>query len=515
MAWTVAAAVALSLAIILSVAYFVGPPGPEGCPGAPKGIRLNGAEHGECIGVTDGDYLFNASEKGGEESDFLAAEESNAVQRRIAEENRRVAGTKNYVKVVLLSPLTVSKSIPSAMSLPQIRNTLQGSYTALMRANHTSVFSDPSAVQIQLILANQGSRQEAGPEFVEELLAVSEPDHPLVAVVGLGSSVENTEKIARALAARDIPLVSAVASADTLTGVPGLWSVSPGNTQYAQALKAFLDRPDQKALRTGIIVHDLNKDPYTTTLSAAYQTVLGAYTQTYPSQSYAGSTAEQPLAANAFKPVIDNLCAATGRREKPLDMVFYAGRLADFEVFVDYLAERICREDPLTILVGATGFAWAERHEKVLREANVTVVYATSSDSDVWAKGAPGTPRHYAAFQEAFLSHGFSAGLLSDGYAIAHHDALATAATAIGLAAVPRRQDVDAQVMPVPTPQDVKAQFSRMNLANVVRAASGELSFGAQGGRAAGRTIPIRQIAGNSQLPTLPEDLAPYVVPGS
>ncbi|GAA2722900.1 hypothetical protein [Actinocorallia aurantiaca] len=507
MAWTVVGSVFLSVVIVMSVAYFLRPS--EGCEGAPEGVRLNSAEHGECIGITDGGYLFTPVDGDLGGADRATATEIGEVQRKIEAENHRVAKTKNHVKVALLSPLTVSKSIPSTMSLQQIRDTLQGSYTALVRANRSSAFSDPAAVQIQLLLANQGSRQEAGTEFVDELMAVSEPDHPLVAVVGLGSSVANTEKVARDLAGRGVPMVSAVTSADTLTGIQGLWSVSPGNSQYAQALKTFLDRPDQEELRTGIIVHDLNEDPYTTTLKAAYQTVLGSYVR-YPGQSYAGSTAEQPLAPNAFRPVINNLCEAMGRQKNPLDMVFFAGRLADFEVFAQYLDERICRDDPLTILVGATGFAGAEKYGDLLREANVTVVYATSSDSQSWDGKEKGTPRYYPDFRKAFLSHAFDAADLRDGYAIAHHDALATAATAIGLAAVPRKQDTAARL---PTPQDVKAQFGRLNLANVVRAASGELSFEPAGGRAAGRSIPLRQVGSNSQVPELPEGLAPYVVP--
>jgi hypothetical protein len=89
-----------------------------------------------------------------------------------------------------------------------------------------------------------------------------------------------------------------------------------------------------------------------------------------------------------------------------------------------------------------------------------------------------------------------------DGYAIAHHDALATVATAVGLAT---------QGLPVPTPQDVAAQFGSINTVNKVRAASGELSFTASGGRATGRLIPIRQI-GTGKRFNLPPDLKPYKV---
>src|SRR5262249_62233630 len=137
---------------------------------------------------------------------------------KILKEDANVAAAPvPYVKVALLTPLTVARQpLASAMSLDQIKFSLEGSLTALHRINHFADFGDPNAVQIQLLLVNQGSRQEYSDALIKQILDQSRPDdHPLVAVVGLGSSFTGTEATAKALADLGIPMVRGVASADS------------------------------------------------------------------------------------------------------------------------------------------------------------------------------------------------------------------------------------------------------------------------------------------------------------
>jgi hypothetical protein len=457
---------------------------PHECGGAFSGTRLNNKVDGECIGITDGSYLFNDPNKATNGDDRKIVEGINDVQKRIERENNNVAGPDRYVKVVLLMPLTVSQARPPAISLRQILYSLEGSYIALYRANHSRDFGDPSAVKLQLLLANQGSRQNADPDFINGILKASQRDHPVVAVIGLGSSVPNTKVAVEHLAQQGIPMVSAVTSADSLTNLPLHWSVSPSNIEYANRLKAFLEQQD--VLRSGVIVYDRNPDLYTQSLAQAYRDHLGRYIK-FPDQPFQGSTLESLAAPNVFLPVVTNLCNAANDHDAPLDMVFYAGRLADFGAFTEALKARTCRQRSLTVLVGATGFATAQDYEETLSSNNVKVIYATSSDSLSWGKNEPGTPAGYPAFLEAYHGRGFvdDADLL-DGYAIAHHDALATAAQAIRLAALGRQTQA-------PNPADVTGQFGHLNLAYAVSAASGTLSFPSEGGRATGRPIPIKQ----------------------
>jgi hypothetical protein len=172
-------------------------------------------------------------------------------------------------------------------------------------------------------------------------------------------------------------------------------------------------------------------------------------------------------------------------------MVFYAGRGVDFSSFVEALsgAARTCRNQPLTVLTAATGgFTTTQEYDNTLASNNIKFVVATASDSSSWGKNEPGTPPGYPAFLTAYRDRGFvnDADLL-DGYAIAHHDALATAVKAIRLAAMDRQTQA-------PNSEDVASRFGQLNLAHAVPAASGTLSFTPEGGRAADQAIPIKQI---------------------
>jgi len=84
-------------------------------------------------------------------------------------QNDNVATGSEYVKVVLLTPLTVpTNGAPAAISLDQIKYSLEGAFTAMDRANNSRDFGDPSAVKIQVLLANQGSRQEDSDDLVKK-----------------------------------------------------------------------------------------------------------------------------------------------------------------------------------------------------------------------------------------------------------------------------------------------------------------------------------------------------------
>jgi hypothetical protein len=143
-------------------------------------------------------------------------------------------------------------------------------------------------------------------------------------------------------------------------------------------------------------------------------------------------------------------------------------------------------------VTAATGFIGLRNAvQGILPGSNIMVVVATSSDSSSWSQNEPGTPPGYAAFLAAYRATKFGDDPDSlDGYNIAHHDALATAAKAINLAA-------EARPTQAPTPEDVAVQLGNLNLSNAVYAASGTLSFRPEGGRASralGQSILIRQI---------------------
>jgi hypothetical protein len=458
---------------------------PRECGGPLSGMQLNDEADGECLGITEGGYPFNDPNKAANSADRGVMERINDVQKRIETENNITVSTDRYVKVVLLMPLTVSRARPTAITLSEILHSLQGSYTALYRTNHSSAFGDPSAIKIQLLLANQGSLQNADPDFLSSIVEISQPNHPVVAIMGLGSSVPNTKTAVEYFERQGIPMVNAAASADDLTNMRLLWSVGPGNIDYATQLKSFFDH--QTVLRSGIIVYDRNRDLFTQSLAKAYHDQLGRYIA-FPDQPFQGSTQVIQAAPNVFLPVVTNLCDAANDPHNPLDTVFFGGRVVDFGPFAAALESRICQQRSLTVVVVSTAAADARVYANALTSSNINIIAATPSDSADWVKSEPRTPPGFPAFLASYHERGFvdDAELLDD-YAIAHHDALATAAQAIRLASLGTQTRA-------PTPEDVAGQFGRINLAYAVVAASRTLSFPPEGGRATGDAITILQI---------------------
>ncbi|MET8045021.1 hypothetical protein ABZU25_29675 [Micromonospora sp. NPDC005215] len=422
--------------------------------------------------------------------------------------NREVEGQPRYVRVVLLTPLSVAPApAASAMSLDQVGFSLQGAYAALRRANTSAAFGDKNAPAVQLLLVNQGSGQPFHESLVEGIVALGDAEHPVVAVVGLGSSFTGTEKMAAALSKLGIPMVGAVTSATSLTAAdfPTFHSVSPSNIDYATALKDLLDKNPETLPRNGIVVHDRNDDPYPRTLTAAFTSVLKDYVK-YPAQSFTGGTVGNPAMPRVFDPIVRNLCSAVnnGNKTRKLQMVFFAGRVADFPSFAEALKERICRSDPLTIMVGATGFQLSPQQVALLDAANVSVIWASSADAPAWIKNRPGTPAGFADFLKVYRDEEkYPADTLNDGYAVMYHDAVASAVRAIRMA-VGRDN--------IPTADGVQTQFSNLALAHEIVGATGTLTFGERAdidGRATGKAVMYRQMG--KTPPRLPADAAPYL----
>jgi hypothetical protein len=496
---------AVIAAVLMAVALYVAVPqlrsrpaavGPSSsaanarCPGMASGATVTGT--GECVGVVD-------------RSSALAPQVGDVVDRILTANAKVAAGSTPYVRVALLTPLTVAPSGASAISLDQIRFSLEGSFAALNRINNGNDFGSPNAVAIQLILVNQGSRQEQSEALIKQILDLGVPNHPLVAVVGLGSSFPGVEATAAALSGQGIPMVSAVASADSLTmqRYKTLRSVSPSNRDYADALRAFLTDPQTGLhLHNGIIVQDTNNDPYPSTLRDDFHTMLAPYIK-FPEQPFTGGTIESRATKNVFAPDVTNICNAVNDRNTPLDTVFFAGRVADFEPFADALSSRTCLDTPLVVMVGATGFQAAEKYANTLANANVMVLYASSADAPGWARNVNGTPEGFAGFLKEF-SRDFTDvdNSLTDGYAIMYHDALATAAKATRIAA---------QGTTIPTAADVNVQLGALSLSNVVRGASGTLELSDRpDGRARGKLVVYRQIGSIANY-HLPGNIAPYL----
>jgi len=409
----------------------------------------------QCIGVTDGSYLFHP----------IFAN----VQERIADENAWVRTQPSYVSVAFLNPLTATGDL----AIDDLRNQLEGAYTAQRRVNHSAVVGD-FRLPIQLLLANEGDTQNQWQPVVDRLVEMTDGDSPLVAVVGMGSSFIQTQQAAMELSKHRIPMVGALFNADELeySNIPGLIRVTPSVQDYIKSLGGYLDsRPH---LDSAILVRDTNADFGVDLFTKALSDNLDREMREmrglikFPTQNFEGGSlanTKPDLVGN----ITPNICAAAAQG---LDIVFYAGRRGDLGDFLDAMEDRVCRSTPLTVMTGTDPQDHLMGREDQLRVANLTVVFPGRTDVSGWNQNVPGTPEHYPAFRQAFEEAGFNLEHLDD-RSVMTHDAMLTAVKAVRLAAPGR----SATPPGGSTASRVFGQLLNLNGFNTVPGASGPLIF--------------------------------------
>lgn len=451
------------------------------CGGSGDGVAL---VDGQCVGVTEGAYTF----------DPLIAD----IQKKIKEENENVRngtyGDQPYVRVAVLMPMTMDDR--SALSMERIRRSLWGAYVAQRRANSPDGgLGDPTPL-VELLLANEGSNQEQWRPVVDQLAGMTTGEHPLVAVIGLGVSVDETQRAAEELSRHQVATVGAVLTADGLEVDDSFVRVSPSNSDYVEALREYLAYRDD--LDRGMVVYDTYPDDlYTRTLRTAYEEKLGDYlVENHHSQPFNGLR-DPSAPIPRFDVITRNICDARA------DMVFYAGRVNELEGwFIPRLAEHHCADrSQLTIFLGATGLSSLRKPETLehLKAGNIRVVHASSTDPGRWNADAEGTPKGYATFlaefRKEFRPQEQANEELADGYAIMHHDAVLAAVMAT-------RQAVEEWGEPIPNHEHVTDELWKLNNAYEVPGASGSLSFSPdRSGWPSGKPVPIVSIPSDASPP--------------
>jgi transcriptional regulator with XRE-family HTH domain len=241
---------------------------------------------GECVGVTDGSYVFDPA---------LAD-----VEAKIAAENARVAGSGHTVTVALLNLMTVNNTSP--VPIAEVVNQLEGAYTAQYRANHTTDLGDPSPL-IRLVLANEGSHENQWQPVVHQIEGMVGDKDPLVAVTGLGVSTTQTEDGAKDLAAHHIPMVGAITTADELNykDIPGFVRVAPSTAELVQSLSAYLQHrhnQQRQDFDSAILVYDTNSDDsgdlFTKSLRNDLASGMRSLIKSTPPQGFTGTSGQSP-----------------------------------------------------------------------------------------------------------------------------------------------------------------------------------------------------------------------------
>jgi len=300
----------------------------------------------ECVGVTDGSHVFYPS---------LAAVES-----KITAENETMQNAGDFVSVALLTPMTTNPG--SDVTLARIRAELEGAYTAQQYLNGQGFLP-----RIRLLLANDGSQEQAWPRVVRDLQSAVVSQH-LVAVIGVGLSTIPTLQAARALAVGPdpLPMIGTIDTADGLNSkgpsvslvgsalsgpIQDFARVEPSTGDEVALLHTYLSRHSPRLLRHVMLVYDTNsQDLYTATLGEDFRGQFAA--NLIGSERYVGTPGTSAI-ANEFNAIASEVCPpGTGTADPPT--ILYAGRQSLLPALIDQLRGlSMCPRRTITIVTGA------------------------------------------------------------------------------------------------------------------------------------------------------------------
>lgn len=463
----------------------------EGLPDTETAEFSLSMTNGECVGWTvEQDYAFSSDIK-----DIVT---------RITDQNRQIRqqwenpepgkAKRRYVRIAVLMPMTsaAGSTIPP---LP-IRHALEGIHTAQVRVNDQALadFRPANSLSVQVVLANEGAFKHHWTRVTEQLGGMTGGDHPLLAVVGMGASTDETREAAEKLGEdHKLASIGGVTSSSDMLG-EYFFKVTPSNADYVRALDRYLGARLGRNQKEGLLIQDINSDNYVRTLG---QEMMNAFRGQYnlPNRIRKFTGTKHPTVGTAnFGPIADAIC------DYDSEVVFYAGRERDLPELITAMAGSPCKHDrPRYIATGTTGLGRTQGDPAVvdkLREARITVLDASATDATEWNQrsAANGTPAGYTAFLDYHHRMGFRQEDLTDGYVIMHHDALAAAVTAVRLAAESQPR--------LPSPGDVFLQLSNLrNTDQPVPGASGNLTFG-DGNWPIGKHVPVVSV---------PHQATPYV----
>ncbi|MBQ0926868.1 ABC transporter substrate-binding protein [Saccharopolyspora endophytica] len=359
------------------------------------------------------------------------------LRQRINEHNATVTAP-DFVTVVVLDNMTPDAQFDS-IGAEHVKHGVAGALTAASRANNELV-AKATSPKVKLKLANYGAANEEADVAAQAIIDARDSER-IVAVVGLGQSMDHTRLAATKLSEAGLAVVSGMASADNMNrsfdGDPAyiqrFYRITPTNIDAAKAAVGFL-KPNQEDKL--LLVHDTNpSDIYSGTLADAFKDAYHEKFQRYPGEQPFDSPTKlntgtrDEYMEKMFANVFSRICA-----EQP-DQVYFAGRGADLEVFLKTIASNgICVNDlNLDIITSDDASSLLNRPLPVFAPKQVRVFYTSVATQDQWDHADPPQPDNqaeYQKFEEAFDQLELEDDALVDGYAMSMHDAVLVATAA-------------------------------------------------------------------------------------
>ncbi|MEV5329670.1 hypothetical protein WBK31_12480 [Nonomuraea sp. N2-4H] len=450
-------------------------------PGVAR-VTVAAAGREECVGISDS-YAF--------EPRF-----QHVVNALITENEFATAGGEGtYVTVAFAAGLTN----PDGRVVAE----LEGAVAGLRRANRENLVG--SRPLIKMVLANMDSEQTHWQEVTDDLLEMVDGPDRLRAVVGLGLSSDEAVNGMRRLSEAELPMIADVMTADDITKkqANGFARVNPTVGEELAAVAQYVRTTEERTAeqRSAMMVtYSEENDRYAAALSNAFKTRFGEH---WKRSGRVSNPFSRDPGIN-FDLIVGSLCD-----DDSPDLILYGGRGKDLPAFIQYLSQRKCHDDEVTIVTGSDAarlLTDSPENKPAVdalysQEKPISLIYSPLAEPAVLRGGAgqPAEPQ-LVKLEQTFRDVGFDPRHLRTGWAIMAHDAVLVAARAIRLAALSN---------PIPPPRKVRDHIYLMSpKVNGVQGASGLIEIDPETGNRRIERLPVLRLLPRGE----PEILGLYPV---
>jgi hypothetical protein len=429
-----------------------------------------------CVGLDLGSTPMQAN-------DPLAGLES-----RIAKQNAQITGD-NFASIVVFDNMTANLDTDS-VSPDEIRRRVEGAMTAVWRADTQSV-AGGTTPPIKLLLASFGSGANQEAQAVQAILAQRDTQH-IVAVTGLGQSLDQTRQAAKQLSDAGLVTVGATVSADDmntdLSGkrIPDFFRAAATN---ANAEQVAVDYIAGHGYRKVLLVKDVNaQDSYDASIAADFG---AAYQRRFHASVPDNESYQSPTTPASAEPRADYLTDQFARMHSDIcadrpDLVYFAGRGVDLASFLQALSQGgACGLGPIDVITADDAASIAGRPLPAFPGLTVRVFYTTQASVNEWAGQPAGTDtvQNYAAFAKAYQDNGFEAADLQEESVFMSYDSVLAAAMAARMDWPLAGKDSSTMV----------GAFLGLRCTHYVPGASGDIAFD-DNGNPIDKAVPMLQI---------------------
>ena len=403
--WTAGSAACVALAVVMGVVVV-----PALHPCVQRGLVVPvgvDTRNGECVGVTFGDFVFH--------------ERLEEVTERIRDQNRAVDGSGDpYVTIAYIAELGIAN--PDDPSLSGAQGELLG--LAFQQDQHNELVGRDGTPKIKLLIGNAGEGWGHADRTAREIAARAENtylgmDRPIGAV-GFGHSVAPNSEAIQIVGDAGIPMVGTTATYDDVAQHGArqhnefFFPVAPANSRIAEqaAYWAYHGVPWTTAegaehglepARTAVAIASGRRaadggehEQYGPHLAELFMTAfekeggtvwegvrgLGAQEYADGTLLYRSGDLEEDT---TFRDHLDRLCT-----EDPPDLLYFAGRSADFTAFHDYFKTAggsACVGGDMTILGGDDIAKFvADEEDRISQSLRHPVFYTPLAASGDWGE---------------------------------------------------------------------------------------------------------------------------------